>query len=175
MQIAIPSYLPFPISPFDIYCTILIAKSENCAANELEKKKKSYYFKGLHKTTCYKTKSIFSQFFFSHLPLHEWFFFFPYQIVCKFWKIDKISSYMTMEKNWKYWNMEILCQKIIVSNIILAFLDDLKPKMFFFMKPWWSTYSAASPHHPFPNIWIHACTWWTVAKIIDGCVYYIFY
>ena len=39
------------------------------------------------KKTCYKTKSNFSQFFFSHRV----FFLFPYQSVCKFWKIDKIS------------------------------------------------------------------------------------
>ena len=26
---------------------------------------------------------------------------------------------------------EIFCQKLIVSNIILAFLDQLKPKIFF--------------------------------------------
>ena len=37
LQFAIPSYLPFPISPFDISSIILITKSENCAANELAK------------------------------------------------------------------------------------------------------------------------------------------
>ena len=64
------------------------------------KKMINYHLKGLHKTTCYKTKSNFSQFFFSHW-LYECFFF-TYQSVSKFWKIDKILS-IKMEKIWKYW------------------------------------------------------------------------
>ena len=35
--------------------------------------------------------------------------------------------------------IEIFCQKPIVSNFILAFLDHLKPKMFFVSQPWWPT------------------------------------
>ena len=65
LDFAMSSYLLFSISDFDIYCVILITKSENCAANDLAKKKNDYYYKGLYKTTCYKTNSIFfSQFFF---------------------------------------------------------------------------------------------------------------
>ena len=33
--------------------------------------------------------------------------------------------------------IEIFCQKLIVSNVILAFLDQLKPRIFFFGQPWW--------------------------------------
>ena len=33
--------------------------------------------------------------------------------------------------------IEIFCQKLIVSNVILAFLDHLKPKIFFVGQPWW--------------------------------------
>ena len=39
LDFAMPSYLLFSISDFDIYCVILITKSENCAANDLAKKK----------------------------------------------------------------------------------------------------------------------------------------
>ena len=30
---------------------------------------------------------------------------------------------------------EIFCQKLIVANLVLAFLDDLKPKIFFVNQP----------------------------------------
>ena len=32
--------------------------------------------------------------------------------------------------------IKIFRQKLIVSNVILAFLDDLKPKIFFVGQPW---------------------------------------
>ena len=35
--------------------------------------------------------------------------------------------------------IEIFCQKLIVSNVILTFLDHLKPKIFFVGQPWWPT------------------------------------
>ena len=35
--------------------------------------------------------------------------------------------------------IEIFCQKPIVSNVILAFLDHLKPKIFFIGQSWWLT------------------------------------
>ena len=35
--------------------------------------------------------------------------------------------------------MEMFCQKLIVSNVILAILDHLKPKIFFVGQPWWPT------------------------------------
>ena len=38
--------------------------------------------------------------------------------------------------------MEIFCQKLIVSNVISAFLDYLKPKTFFASQP---------EHNPFPR------------------------
>ena len=44
--------------------------------------------------------------------------------------------------------MEMFCQKLIVSNVILAFLDS---KIFFVGQPWWPTESAI----PFQNLWIH--------------------
>ena len=66
------------------------------------KKMINYQLKGLHKTTCYKTKSNFSKFFFFHWLLYECSFLFPYQRISKFWKIDNILS-IKMEKIWKYW------------------------------------------------------------------------
>ena len=35
---------------------------------------------------------------------------------------------------------EIFRQKHIVSNVILTFLDHLKPKILFVDQPWWLTY-----------------------------------
>ena len=35
--------------------------------------------------------------------------------------------------------IEIICQKLIISNVILAFLDHPKPKVFFIRQPWWLT------------------------------------
>ena len=35
--------------------------------------------------------------------------------------------------------IEILCQEVIVSNVIFAILDHLKPKIFFVSQPWWPT------------------------------------
>ena len=49
--------------------------------------------------------------------------------------------------------IEIFCQKLIVSNVILAFLDHLKPKAFFVGQPWWPTLSTT----PFQNLWIRPC------------------
>ena len=46
--------------------------------------------------------------------------------------------------------IKILSQKLIVSNVILTFLDHLKPKIFFVDQPWWPSYSAT----PFQNLWI---------------------
>ena len=34
---------------------------------------------------------------------------------------------------------EVFRQKLIVSNVILVFLDYLKPKIFFVVRPWWQT------------------------------------
>ena len=88
--------------PLLIFLASSWSKSENCTVNELAnkknlvnkktyKRKNNYHFKGLYKTTSYKTKSNFSQFFFSHWLLYDCFFFFSYKSVYKFWKIDKIS------------------------------------------------------------------------------------
>ena len=38
--------------------------------------------------------------------------------------------------------IEIFRQKLMVSNIILALLDHLKPKIFFVGQPWWPRQSA---------------------------------
>ena len=34
---------------------------------------------------------------------------------------------------------EIFRQELVVSSVILAFLDHLKPKIFFVVQPWWTT------------------------------------
>ena len=129
--------MPFPTSPFDISWVILISKSTNWAANELSKQKK-----GLYKTICYKTKSNFSQFFFSHSLLHKCFFSFLIKACANIEKLitfrwQTFIVYKTGE-NLKML-IEIFYQKLIVSNVVLAFLDRLKPKILFFGQPWWPT------------------------------------
>ena len=102
------------------------------------KKMTNYHIKGLYKTTCYKAKSSFSLFFFSHWLLHECFFFFLIKV---FSNSEKLISFhrqaFIVYKNGKKFKVliEIFCQKIIVSNVILAFLDRFKPKPNFLRRP----------------------------------------
>ena len=56
----------------------------------------------------------------------------------KWTKFENVSMYQ-----------EVIRQKI-VSNIILAFIDLMKPRIFFVDQPWWSTESAFF----FKNLWI---------------------
>ena len=44
--------------------------------------------------------------------------------------------------------METFCQKLIASNTISAFLDHLKPKIFFAGQPRWPTYSVPLFRNP---------------------------
>ena len=130
----IPSYLPFPTSPFLLVPSWYQRTKIGLRTSLRNKKMINDHIKGLYKTTCYKTKSNISQFFFSHWPLRKCFFLFPYQCVCKFWKIYKIHRQtFIVYKNGENLKIliEIFCQKLVVSNVILAFLDHLKPKIFF--------------------------------------------
>ena len=80
-----------------------------------------YHIKGLYKTTCYKTKSNFSQLF-SFL-------------INAFASFEKLIRFhwqaFIVYKNGQNFKMliDIFCQKLIVSNVILAFSDHQKPKM----------------------------------------------
>ena len=152
MQFAIPSYLSFPTSPFDISCVILISKSKNWTVNELAKQKIiNYHIKGLHKTTCYKAKSNFPQSFFSHWLLHKCFFSFLIKAFANFEELIRFHwQAFIVYKNGENLKMliEIFCQKLIVSNVILAFLDHLKPKIFFVGQPWLPSLTATSRSAP---------------------------
>ena len=106
------------------------------------KKMINYHIKGLCKTTCYKTKPDFSQFFFSHWLLHKRFFSFLMKAFANFEKLTRFHwQAFIVYKNEKNLKMltEIFCRKLTVSNVILAFLDHLKPKVFFVDQPWWPT------------------------------------
>ena len=107
----------------------------------LQNKKMIYYhIKGLYKTTCYKTNSNLSQFFFSHWPLHKCFFTFLIKAFATFEKLIRFRwqafIVYTNGENLKTL-IEIFCQKRIVSNVILAFLYHLKSKIFLVGQPWW--------------------------------------
>ena len=106
------------------------------------KKMINYHIKGLYKTTCYKTKSDFSQFFFSHWGLQKCFFSCFIKSFANFEKLIRFHwQAFIVYKNGEKLKMliERFCQKIIVSDVILAFLDHLKPKIFFVGLPWWLT------------------------------------
>ena len=101
------------------------------------KKMINYAIKALYKITCYKAKSNFSQFFFSHWLLHKCFFFFLMKAFANFEKLIRFHGqtfivYINGE-NLKML-IEIICQKRIVSNVILAFLDHLNLKLSSFSK-----------------------------------------
>ena len=86
----------------------------------------NYHIKGLYETTCYKAKSNFSQVFFSHWLLHKCFFSFLIKAFANFEKLIRFNwQAFIVYKNGANLKMliEIFCQKLIVSNVILAFLD----------------------------------------------------
>ena len=115
----------------------------------------NYHIKGLCKTTSYKIKSNFSQFFFFHWCLHNYFFSFLIKAFANFEKLIRFHwQAFVLNKNGENLKMliEIFCQKLIVSNVILAFLDILKPNIFFVGQLWWPKYSA----NPFQNLWIRS-------------------
>ena len=116
----------------------------------------NYHIKGLDKITCYKTESNFSRVFFSHWLLHKCFFLFLIKAFVNFEKLIRFHWLaFTVYKNGDNLKMliEIFCQKLLVSNVILAFLDYLKSKDFFVGQPWWTTLSATT----FQNLWIRPC------------------
>ena len=101
--------MSFPTSPFDISCLIL------------------------YNTTCYKTKSNFSQFFFSHWLLHKCFFSFLIKAFANFEKLIRFyRQVFIVYKNAENLKIliEIFCPKLLISNVISAFLDHLKPILF---------------------------------------------
>ena len=78
--------------------------------------------KGFIKQPVIKQIQLFLTFLFS--LINVWMFFlFPYQSFSKFLSI----------KNWENLKLltKIFCQKLIVYNVISAYLDHLKPKLFF--------------------------------------------
>ena len=77
----------------------------------------------------------FSQFFFSHRRLHKCFFSFLIKALANFEKLIRFHwQAFIIYKNGENLKLliEIFCQNLILSNVILAFLDHLKPKIFFF-------------------------------------------
>ena len=94
--------------------------------------------KGLYKTTCYKTKSNFSQFFFFHWRLRKCFFSFFINAFEDFENLIRFHwQAFIVHKNRENLKMliEIFCPKFIVSNVILVFLNHPKPKIFFVGQP----------------------------------------
>ena len=95
--------------------------------------------------TCHRANSNFSNFFFSHWLLHKCFFSFLIKAFANFQKLiivhRKASIAYKNRENLKML-IEIFLPKRIVSNVILTFLDHLKPKIFFVDQTWWSAKNA---------------------------------
>ena len=87
----------------------------------------NYHLKWLYKTNCYKTKSNFSQFFFSHWLLYECFYSFLINALVNFEKL--IRFYRKKWRKFENTDRNIL-PKPIISNVISAFSDLLKPNIF---------------------------------------------
>ena len=78
--------------------------------------------------------SNFSQFFFPYWLLHRCFLSLPIRAFANFEKLIRFHWQAFIV--YKYWEnlkklIEIFCQKLIVSNVIMAFLDHLEPNIFF--------------------------------------------
>ena len=134
-----------------------------CETNKYLMNKKAYWiknhchFKGLYKTSCYKTKSNFSQFLYSNLLLYECFFSFLIQAFVKSEKLIRLHhpAFIIYEngENLKIL-IEIFREKLIISNVILT-AWNLK---FFFCSP---TMMAGIERPPFVNLWIRP---WLILK-----------
>ena len=107
----------------------------------LAKQEIDCHIKGLYETTYCKTVQLFSVFLFS-LTAAEVLFLFLIKAFANFEKLIRFHwQAFIAYKNGENLKMltEIFCQKLIVSNVVLAFLDHLKPKIFFVGQPWWTT------------------------------------
>ena len=102
------------------------------------KKSINYHIKGLYKRTCYKIWfkvqffSVFS--FLIDCWIIVFFFSFLIKAFADFEKLIRFHGQaFTVHKNGENLKIliEIFCQKLIVSSVILAFLNHLKPKNFF--------------------------------------------
>ena len=105
-------------------------------------KKMTNYIKGRYKITCYKTNSNFSLFFFSHWLLHNCFFSFLIKAFENFEKLIWLHWHaFVVYKNGENFKIliKIFFQKLLVYNVVLAFLDQLKPRIFSIDQPWWPT------------------------------------
>ena len=101
------------------------------------KKMINHPIKGLYKTTYYQNFQIFWVFLFS-LTAAQVFFSFHIKAFANFEKLMRFHwQAFIVYKNGE--NLKILIKiffrKLIVCNVILAFLDHLKPKIFFFSRP----------------------------------------
>ena len=113
--------------------------------------------------TCYRAKSNFSQFFFSHWLLHKCFFSFLIKAFVNFEKLIIVHwKASIVYKNGENLKMliEIFLRKRIVSNAILAFLGYLKPKIFFVGQTLGPTQNAT----PFQNLQIRPCRLYLLPK-----------
>ena len=139
MSFAIPDYLRSLLLLLVFLASSWYQKAKIGLRMSLRSKKMlNYHIKEPYKTACYKTKSNFSRFFFSQ----KCFFSFLIKAFANFEKLIRFHwQAFIVYKNGENLKMliEIFCQKLVVSNVILAFLDHLKPKILFVGQTWWPT------------------------------------
>ena len=121
---------------------LIFQEAKSCQRMNLRNKKWFIIIlKGFMKQPVIKQGSAFLSL--SHWLLHKCFFSLSlskYSLIFKNWEnfIGKLSLY---KKNWENFKIltEIFCQKLLVSSVILTFLNHLKPKRLFFDQLWWTT------------------------------------
>ena len=136
--------MSFPISTYDASCVILITKSKNYVANEPGKQTKKLLIiilkDFIKQPTIKQSLAILSFSFLIDCSMSVSSVFF-YQSVCKYlWQA--FTGYKNGEKLKIL--IKVFCDKLIVSGVILTFLDHVKAKIFFVIQPWWLIYSTPS-------------------------------
>ena len=110
------------------------------------------HFKGLYKITVTKQNPTFLNYSFLIDSCMSFFSVLIKELV-NFEKLIRFHQQAFMiYKNGEHLKIlkEVFRQKLIVSNVILTFLDHPKPKIFFVGQPWWLWKSAPL----FQNLWI---------------------
>ena len=135
----IPSYLLIPSSPFDMrHPDIKKQKLGWEWAYETKKNWLIVILKDFIKQPVIKQSPTFLSFFLIHCYINGFFSF----LIKPFPNFEKLIRFhwqaFIVYKNGENLKMliEIFCRKLIVCNIILAFLDHLTPKVFFAGQPW---------------------------------------
>ena len=99
----------------------------------IEEKINNFHFEGLYKISCYKTKSTFSQYLFSHWSLYQFFSSFLLKAFVNFEILIRFHGQaFILHRNGENLKIlkEIFCQKLLASIVIFVFSDIWNQKYF---------------------------------------------